>query len=504
MGVSQLARVACTVMLKNEHALVNAFLHYHANLFGPQNLFVVDNGSTDPITLRYLAEFEAKGVNVDRSFTTADDYTRKGLIIGNLVQQLDRDYDYDFYILLDCDEFVVLKLDDSYTCDGERIHRYFDSLKGEKRILRVGRNLPNILGRPFEFQELDYQKTIFPKNVLAETDHGHHVGRSRTGKGDVACDIVYVHYHYRPYNEVVWYARQKLITETSAEVLDDVLRLRSYKGPGQHMIGYLLDGSESYYEQFRDVSNTISFTELGDQFLKLGIAAPFNNFRLPSRDETSSAAGRNRMPVFVVVESASVNSVVGWAVDTGSPDTPTFLKFLVDGAVVYEGRCDQARPDVLASGFKAERVGFFFTLPKLSRDGRRHVLTVQNSSDIPIKIYVGGVERVEIDLFTDGMSAAARQPITFGYVDSLDDGRVQGWALRSIFTPNGVRLLGHNTVALLHAAELVVQAVADVKRPDVVQAMKGEAECGFSFQIPSALTSGPERRQLRLALQLHD
>lgn len=115
-----MARVACTVMLKNEHALVGAFLRYHANLFGAENLFVVDNGTTDQETLETLARFEAEGVNVDRSFSRKQDYTQKGKIVGNLIKRLDRDADYDLYILLDCDEFVVMKLQSEYTCSPQK------------------------------------------------------------------------------------------------------------------------------------------------------------------------------------------------------------------------------------------------------------------------------------------------------------------------------------------------------------------------------------------------
>lgn len=318
----------------------------------------------------------------------------------------------------------------------------------------------------------------------------HHGGVSKTGKGFLPCDIVYVHYHYRPYHEVVWCARQKLITEVTAEVLDDVLKLRSFKGAGWHMLGYLLGGSDTYYEQFRNVESPVAFPELRESFVKLGIKIPFDEFHLP----VHGGSGQKHRPVFVVVESASVRSVGGWAIDTGRPDAPLCLKFLVDGAVAYEGRCDQHRPDVLASGLGAERVGFDFNLPQQICDGRRHVLTVQQSDGTPMKMFVGGVERLEADLFTDGASAVIKQPVTFGYVDSFEDGYVRGWALRSVVVPGRVRLLGRTTVALLHNRETVMHVSADLERSDVAQAMKGETECGFAFQIPiTLLKSGGER-----------
>jgi hypothetical protein len=73
--------------------------------------------------------------------------------------------------------------------------------------LRVTENLSNVPGRPGLFQSADYSKTIFPGGVLLATDHGHHVGESPTGAGYIQCDIVYAHCHFRPYEEILKFAR---------------------------------------------------------------------------------------------------------------------------------------------------------------------------------------------------------------------------------------------------------------------------------------------------------
>ncbi len=493
-------------MLKNEPTLVNTFLRYHASLFGAENLFVVDNGSTDLATLRCLLEFEAEGVHVDRSYPTLQDYMRKGKIIGDLVTRLDRDCDFDFFILLDCDEFVVLRSINGYTCEAAAIHQYLDSMKAEDRILKVSLNLANILGTLLQFQKREYSKTIFPRNVFLSTDHGHHIGESRSGKESLPCNIVYVHYHYRPYYEVVWYARQKLITEVSAEVLDNVLKLRSFKGRGWHMVDYLINGSKIYYRQFRNVQDPIMFADLGIKFDELGIQVPFGNFELPTIGGSDREAGQEIWPVFVVVEHAGVNAVTGWAIDTRYPAIPLYLQFLIDGAAVYEGTCKQLRPDVLASGLGSEQVGFSFAPPKHIRDGRRHVLTVWDSEGAPMKMFVGGVERIEVDLFTNGAILADEAPLCFGYVDSFKDGRMHGWVLRAIGMPDGTRLLGRNTVGLLCKGEIVVRVLADVARPDVAQVMRGEAECGFAFDVPERFLTGESRSSWKVVLmpEMHE
>jgi len=466
-----LARVACTVMLKNEHALVGAFLRYHANLFGAENLFVFDNGTTDQETLETLARFEAEGVNVDRSFPEKQDYTQKGKIVGNLIKRLNRDADYDLYILLDCDEFVAMKIQNEYTCNPEKIHRYLDSLKGEKRILTVNLSLSNIIGKIYQFQAAAYLKTIFPRNVLVETDHGHHAGTSRTGAGSAPCDIVYVHYHYRPYDEVVRYARQKLSTVMPSEVLDDVDRLRSYKGQGWHMVDYLVGGAEAYYEQFRNVWNPIIFSELGAKFAELEIEAPFCAFALPPISGTS----RRRTPVHVVLDEASGQIVKGWAMDMARPEIPVQLKFLIDGVVVYDGVCDGSRLDVLANGLKSGQVGFSFVPPNCVSDGRRHFLTMQDAGGSPMTMLVEQIERCEVDILATGPASVASLA-SIGNVDGVYHGRVHGWVLRSIDTPEGRRLLGRTTVALQYKGHIVAQMTANMERLDVAGSLRAHPE----------------------------
>jgi hypothetical protein len=69
-----LARVACTVMQKNEGTLLRPFLRYHAALFGAENIYVVDNGSTDLAVIGELAAAEREGVCIDRTHGTIEDY----------------------------------------------------------------------------------------------------------------------------------------------------------------------------------------------------------------------------------------------------------------------------------------------------------------------------------------------------------------------------------------------------------------------------------------------
>jgi hypothetical protein len=391
-------------MMKNEKALIRPFLRYHGALFGAENLYVIDNGSNDPEVLDTVAEFEREGVNVDRSYPRVEDFRLKGTIISNLVKRLDMQNSYDFYILLDCDEFVALDEDGTYCCDRDSIHSYIDSFRGEERMLKVSTNLSNILGWPGAFQAAPYSKTIFPKNVLLTTDDGFHGGVSRNNSGYISTNLVYVHFHYRPYDEVVKFARQKLASEISETDLNNPDVLRHYKGRGWHMIGYLLGGAESYYSQFRDVRNAVMFPNLLERFRSLGLNAPFSDFMLPPVPKTTGYVGLvneksgNSTEPYLVVDEANVKRVRGWGINRADQTAePLFLRFTVDGAVVFEGRCDKLRADVLAAGYSTASCGFDFMMPPLTVNAR-NILSITDEHGKRIRMFFKMQPCYEIDI----------------------------------------------------------------------------------------------------------
>ena len=51
-----MARVACVMMQKDEVHLLEPWLAYHGYLFGFENLYVLDNGSTRPDVLLTRSE----------------------------------------------------------------------------------------------------------------------------------------------------------------------------------------------------------------------------------------------------------------------------------------------------------------------------------------------------------------------------------------------------------------------------------------------------------------
>ena len=78
-------KVACIMMQKDERFLLKPWLAYYGHLFGFENLFVFDNGSMLAEVRDTLAEYEQKGVKVDRAHASREAYKAKGDIIGEQI-----------------------------------------------------------------------------------------------------------------------------------------------------------------------------------------------------------------------------------------------------------------------------------------------------------------------------------------------------------------------------------------------------------------------------------
>ena len=197
-GERKMPRVACIMMQKDERFLLKPWLAYYGHLFGFENLFVFDNGSESAEVRNILAEYEAKGVTVDRSHASREAYRAKAEIIGGQIILLDARREYDFLIPLDCDEFIVLKEDEGYTPSRDHILDYLGSLVGETRLLRFPYQLANHPLQPDIYHYFTFFKIFFPADTFMWMDHGHHVGQSRKAEGFKDTRLVHLHFHYKP------------------------------------------------------------------------------------------------------------------------------------------------------------------------------------------------------------------------------------------------------------------------------------------------------------------
>src|SRR5690606_12482040 len=104
--------IACVMMQKNETALLGPWVEYHAALCGIENLYVLDNGSTDPVTLHELERRTKHGLNVNYDHVGRTAYANREAIVTRIFQDLGQSGRYDFLFPLDCDEFLGMQKPD--------------------------------------------------------------------------------------------------------------------------------------------------------------------------------------------------------------------------------------------------------------------------------------------------------------------------------------------------------------------------------------------------------
>jgi FkbM family methyltransferase len=237
------------MMQKDERYLLKPWLSYYGYLFGYENLFVVDNGSQLPEVCNVLKEYQIRGVNVDYRYGDRKHYEAKGEIISEQMRQLDCLGQYDFLIPLDCDEFIVMKIDGGFFPSADHILHYLNGLKGENRVLRFPHQLANHPLYPFFFHYFDFYKVFFAANTFVSVDHGNHTGRSRGDAGVRDTDLIHLHFHHKKYDVLIEQAKRSWI---GAVDIDNREQLEGYHGPSMHLAQHFLASQETYYAGFLD------------------------------------------------------------------------------------------------------------------------------------------------------------------------------------------------------------------------------------------------------------
>lgn len=88
-------------MVKDEDDIIDIWIKYHGSLFGYNNLYIVDNFSTDN-TYNIILKYKNKGVNIYRE----KDYKQKGDIMKKLINNCNKNL-FDICYPIDIDEFIV-------------------------------------------------------------------------------------------------------------------------------------------------------------------------------------------------------------------------------------------------------------------------------------------------------------------------------------------------------------------------------------------------------------
>jgi hypothetical protein len=263
-------RIACFLMQKDEADLLDPWLVYHAHLFGAENLYVWDNGSTSTIVKDILRRWEDNLGCLNRELTTGMDFRKKGVILGQKIKDLDEHSPYDFYLPLDCDEFVVVEEEGRVSCEKKLIYRELERYKAEKRALGVQTAYYNLPGRKDLYWKAGHQKTFFRAGTFKQMDHGFHEGESKLEPGKAKTNIAYMHLHHKSHAQIVEHSRNKVAPYFDVTDLELMKTLYNTN----RLVRFMLDDEVTYMERFTKLPGT-ALPEFREALERIGIQLPF-------------------------------------------------------------------------------------------------------------------------------------------------------------------------------------------------------------------------------------
>lgn len=259
-------KIRCITMQKNETYLLEAWIKYYAYLFGIENIYILDNGSTKEETKALLASYAQQGCHVVYHYNSHDDFENKGKIIGNIIKEWDEQELYDFVIPIDIDEFIILHK--GYpSCNKEKIHYYFQSLIGIQEAFMMQKSYLNIPGEAGFFSPIYVPKCFFASKTLQSLDKGFHHPVSKYSTTRTETEFAYVHFHNRSFQETLDLAKEKLSQRVDVHNLS---KLKEYEGAGGHLVKYFFMTEREYKCLYINNGN-IYFYELLQLFLSLAI-----------------------------------------------------------------------------------------------------------------------------------------------------------------------------------------------------------------------------------------
>jgi hypothetical protein len=192
--------------IKNESHIINDWILYHSYLFGSENIYIIDQGSTDN-TINILKKHK---INI--SYTN-EHFSKKSIVLTGLMKTAKN----SFIIPLDADEFITLKENDKLTSNKESILSYFKGLP----IGPLRYKFNQIDSIPFKHKLKDpileinefktkwydswklYAKTFYHSNFFISTDQGNHKGNVNGHGNNMKTDLTLIHYDVTDYDHFV-------------------------------------------------------------------------------------------------------------------------------------------------------------------------------------------------------------------------------------------------------------------------------------------------------------
>ena len=201
--------VKILTMVKDEDDIVKEWVLYHGSIFGFENLYIIDNFSTDK-TYNILLELKKKyNIQIFRF----NNYLLKGQYMTYLLNKFCKDHKFCFPI--DIDEFIVYynKNNNKINCDKNIILSYIRNIlpnysNGVYKMNYINPVLLNNYGysnapiQQIKGKYDDYKnlaKSFFHTKLFSGMiDHGNHYKTENYYKSNLCL----VHYHYRNIEQI--------------------------------------------------------------------------------------------------------------------------------------------------------------------------------------------------------------------------------------------------------------------------------------------------------------
>lgn len=189
-------------MVKDEEDIIDDWVIYHGSIFGFENLYIIDNYSSDG-TYEKLLNFNKK--NIPINIIRKQDYSKKGDYMMELISNNTNDDDYCFPI--DIDEFIVFydKDTNELSIDKNKIISYIYDLPNSKvyKTNYILALITKINGYERATSECNYgtyleygnmAKSFFKKNLFdKKIDHGNHINTNEY----FLTNLCLIHFHSR-------------------------------------------------------------------------------------------------------------------------------------------------------------------------------------------------------------------------------------------------------------------------------------------------------------------
>jgi hypothetical protein len=271
-------KIRCLMMFKNEDDLLTPWISYHGALFGFENLTVFDNGSTSSRTVEQIRDFQARGVRIDGTHGGSADFLGKGDLFAATIRHMDATDPADFYLALDCDEFIGVEQDEEVSFRGDDIRDALLPYVGQQHALAIRIAYQNIPGAAGRYRPAfgALTKLFFARGACRTLDRGFHVGTARASGPPVTTPLVQVHYHNKPLPLLQQHARQKLEAGKIDMRPAALAQLRESRGASWHLAEYLRYRDEAEYRAAFVGGFSLALPDFERAFDEIGCELPFS------------------------------------------------------------------------------------------------------------------------------------------------------------------------------------------------------------------------------------